>query len=165
MFGLALKVSIRAKARLVCRLSVFTNNAAYHYNRIKKPVGRNVPHGRTLNRQLGRIFRPPYTTHTLHGPGQPPESIQLDTALLDAMAKRPRSPRPSKKMTSKGTHRTVLQNGEELENWLNFLLHLTKSESSACEKASQNGPESFHLLRALKVNMLFSFLLLGYPST
>jgi len=101
---------------------------------MKKPVGRKVPRGRTLSGQPGRIVRPPYTTDNLRAPGQPPEPIQLDTTLFDAMAERRRSPRPPKKMARKGTRRTVLQNDTELENWLNFRLHLTKSES-----ARQNG--------------------------
>jgi len=61
---------------------------------MKKPVGRKVPLGRILSSQPGRIVRLPYTTDNLHGPGQPPESIQLDTTLFDAMAEQRRSPRP-----------------------------------------------------------------------
>jgi len=113
VFGLALKFSIRVEARLVCRLSFFANIAAYGCNRVKKPVGWKVPRGRTLSGQPGRIVRPPYTTDNLRAPGQPPESLQLDTTLFDAMAERRRSPRPPKKMARKGTPRTVLQNGQE----------------------------------------------------
>jgi len=145
VFGLALKVNIRVKARLVYRLSFFANSAAYGCNRMKKPVGRKVPRGRTLSGQPGRIVRPPYTTDNLRAPGQPPESIQLDTTLFDAMAERRKSPRPLKKMARKGTRRTVMQNDTELENWLNFRLHLTKSEQGACEEARQNGEESFRV--------------------
>jgi len=112
---------------------------------MKKPVGRKVPRGRTLSGQPGRIVRPPYTTDNLRAPGQPPESIQLDTTLFDAMAERRKSPRPPKKMARKGTRRTVVQNDTELENWLNFRLHLTKSEQGACEEARQNGEESFRV--------------------
>ena len=110
MFGLALKVSIRVEARLVYRLSFFANSADYSCNRMKKPVSRKVLRGRTLWGQPGRIVRPPYTTDNLRAPGEPPESIQLDTTLFDAMAERRRSPRQPKKMARKGTRRTILQN-------------------------------------------------------
>ena len=112
---------------------------------MKKPVGWKALRGRTLWGQPGRIVRPPYTTDNLRAPGEPPESIQLDTTLFDAMAERRRSPKPPKKMARKGTRRTVLQNDTELENWLNFHLHLKKSEQGACEEARQNGQESFHV--------------------
>jgi len=61
---------------------------------MKKPVGWKVPHGRTLSGQPGRIVRLPYRTDNLRAPGQPPESIQLDTTLFDAMAEQRRSPGP-----------------------------------------------------------------------
>jgi len=62
---------------------------------MKKPVGRKVPCRRTLSGQLGRIVRPHYTTDNLCAPGQPPESIRLDTTLFDAIAERRRSPSPA----------------------------------------------------------------------
>jgi len=63
---------------------------------MKKPVGRKVPHGRTLSGQLGRIVGLPYTTDNLRGPGQPPESIKLDTTLFHAMAEQRRPPAPAR---------------------------------------------------------------------
>jgi len=62
---------------------------------MKKPLGGKVPYGRTLSGQFGRIVRPPYMTDNLRGPGQPPEYIQLDTTLFDAIAERRRSPSPA----------------------------------------------------------------------
>jgi len=53
---------------------------------MKKPVGRKVACGRTPSGQLGHIVRPPYMTDNPRAPGQPTESIQLDTTLLDAIS-------------------------------------------------------------------------------
>jgi len=115
---------------------------------MKKPVGRKVPHRRTLAGQPGRIVRPPHTTNNLRAPGQPPESIQLDTTLFDAMAERRRSPRPPKKMARKGTRRTVSQN-DTVRELAEFPLAPDKDREVLVRKRGRTGKNPFALLRAL----------------
>jgi len=112
---------------------------------MKKRANRSIPRGRTQSGQLGHIVRPPYKSNTHWASGEKPDSIQLDTTFFNAFAERRKSPNPPKKAAKKGARRTVVRNDRELESWLDFRLHLTKTERVACEEARQKGLESFRV--------------------
>lgn len=127
---------------------------------MKKPTRRSIPRGQTRSGHPGRIIRPPYKTNGLRASGEDPESICLDTRLFNAFAERRNSPNAQKKVARKGAHRTVLRNDRELEQWLDFRLHLTRSEQAACEEARQKGEESFRATQGSE-GEYFSFPLLS----
>ncbi|KAG0131239.1 hypothetical protein HOY82DRAFT_338786 [Tuber indicum] len=124
---------------------------------MKEPASPSIPRGTTRSGQPGRIIRPPYAANNRRAPGQRPESVRLDTTLFNAFTERQKSPNPPKKAAKRGAHRMVPQTDKELERWLDFRLHLVKTERAACEEARQNGHESFRVTQGCKDDIVEVF--------